>query len=297
MSDYNNIKVFYWTNTITNSDSFDDLEATLDENFNNYLVQRMDDYVLTVERFEVHLNNVPYYKAQETFEQIKIYDGVLINPGDELQVIDVTFNSFSLSDTISKLNSLILDIPNAPGNYINIDNGVFRLTNEGIVEFEKSTVNDLQILFPDYLNRILGLEFQNQDPTAAIIRSPIPRWDCGDSFQKIRISSNLPVYSDVVGQGRNNTLTDLSADISISASKDGSYSYTPRGRLIYNPQQRRYLNFTSPAPLNSLRITAEYVDIDNNSFPIQLRRGCSFSLKLGFWLKKTDTNEGKDESE
>jgi hypothetical protein len=275
----------YWTSNLTNTNSDGSyVDADINETFTSNLLENGGDYICAVERLELNLNGVPYYDGEYEGESIEIRatgaDGV--NPVDGLmQTINVTFKSYSLKNTIDQLNIMLA--AEAVNSTTTLGAFVFSLDADGFVTLSRTNSTNFYTVFPNRLNQILGLYNEVAGETNWI--SGEPRWDIGDSLQHIRLTSNLNLVSDTVGQAKTNILTDLSVNSSLSASSNGGYSYSSRDKMIYTPSEHRYLNFNSSAPVQIIRIVAEYVQPDNTSRVVQLPVGASFNIKLGFYQR------------
>lgn len=140
-----------------------------------------------------------------------------------------------------------------------------------------------------------------------------PRIDCGDQFNHILLTSTLPVISDTIESTESDVLTDISKNSTYAISinqpnryNNGSYFNTDaitdpngvnvgpngsswvmdiRGKLIYQPYQKRLLDLISSESMRYLTITAFYVDNDGNAKKVKLPPGGTFQVKLGFFMK------------
>jgi len=281
------LKTIYWTDSI-NNDKHDGStrNADINKTFTNNLIQQASDYICAVERLELNLNGIPYYDGEFNDETIEIkgsgdeVDGVLYDEETTYQSINFTSKAYSLPHLIDLMNSTLADIPvgspSSDGTYI------FSLDASGFVTLSRTNHDKYRIHFPLHLNNILGLynEVAEDDWT-----SEFPRWDIGDELQNIRISSNLNLVSDTVGQSKTNIVTDLSVGSSLSASSTGGYSFSSRDKLIYTPTNRRWLNFNSSAPIQTIRIYCEYVLPDGTARMVLLPHGAVFAIKLGFYKR------------
>ena len=277
------LSTMYWTKEISNLQSDGALvDADLDETFTKNLIEKANDWVVAVERFELSLNGVPYYGGVDNQEQIQIM--TIVANGDDTQhsTINCYFNSYSLPDTLAQLTSVFANqgiaSPAVAGNWKLTVNG------EGFISFTSDNYDDHYPVWPAKLNYILGL-FDN--PGIGIWSSNTPRWGCGDELDHIRIKSNLNIVSDTVGQEKTNIVTDLSIFTSQSASgeagDDKGYSYSARDKLIYTPNTRRYLNFNSTAPIQVIRVFCEQITPDGTTKMIRIPHGGVFNIKLAFF--------------
>lgn len=279
------------------------IPATITEEYRTPILAKADDYVCAVERFEISSNGVPYY--QQAPPPLNVVETVTITDtaGPNEDVL-VTFSSFSLPDTINKLQALMSTNPFELSSQVR-----WTVDSEGFVRVLVETgffmTKGIDLTNAPILNRILGLETDAAGATDTELVSPFPRWDCGDQLNHFRITSTLPTTSDSVGQGKSNILTDLSFPDTISASyaypADSSVfgapsvSYTQRQKVIYNPADRRFLNLRSSAPIGDITLTCEFVRPGGSTSVVSLPKGGEFTIKLGFWNMKAMVTQ-KDEN-
>lgn len=271
--------VVYWTRTLYNSDSIY-INSIMEQNFNSPIIQRADEYVLCVERFEISLNGIPFYDSSNG-ESISIYENT-----DEktIEYINLDQDSYSLNELIDKINAKVVESNLFSNAGFNIKVDQFGYISI-YLDYENYTIS-----LPTELNKILGMEEDDIPNDSGLWISRYPRFDCGDQIDHIRLVSNLDLVSDTIGQAKTNIITDIANSTSIASNKtmasdEYSYSFTPRQRLIYIPYERRILNFSSPIPIQTIRIYAEYVRSNGTSSIIKLPRGASFSIKLGFYKR------------
>ena len=307
MTSFNRYRAFFYTKGVHNK-GFDEskentplIEARIRETFRSSIVDKADNYVLAVERFEVGLNGIQFYEAGRFLaadgftapERIEITNLV----GVIQETNNITFGSFSLPETIIKLNELMQT------GGVESQGVAWSVDSEGFVRAKFNVVwlanNRLSLTNCPLMNQILGIETDTQDALQAAgateIKSPFPRWDTGDNLGHLRLTSNLPVVSDSIGQSKSNILTDLSFLEGIGASYsynaaapefvNPGVTYTQRQKVVYNPSERRYVNLRSSAPIDDIDITCEYVRQDGTSAIVELPKGSSFSVKLGFFSR------------
>lgn len=274
------LNVLYWTKTLLN-DNASELQAVMEQTFQSPIIQRANDYIMSVERFEVNLNGVPFYSSSNNESIIVAADE------KDYQEIALTKDVYSLPDLIDYLNGLLDE--QDPTSYSKLYNLGFTLEANGFVTMSFTNFATLTITLPTILNHILGIESEDIDDAEIFVTSRYPRWDIGDMIDHIRLVSNLDLVSDTVGQARTNIVTDVAVPSSISQSIVGisseNYSINQRQKLNYTPFERRYLNFSSPVPIQTIRVYAEYVLSDGSSYIINLPRGASFSVKFGFYYR------------
>ncbi len=145
-------------------------------------------------------------------------------------------------------------------------------------------------------------------------RTKYSRIDAGNIPSIIQVRTNLPFESDQVNSARTNIATDfalaaassisynyivptniyphpttIGANINYPSPVIGNYgwSFNNGGVILYNPNERRWLNFSAPTPVTAIRIWVEYVLNDGETVRIvPLPKGCKFSIKLGFYKKE-----------
>jgi hypothetical protein len=277
------LNTLYWTKELanTNHDTGKLIDADLNETFTANLLEQASDWVVAVERFEVSCNAVPYYDGafnQESWDLYNIgddWDDPLVAPVQQMNIAGLV--SYSLHDTIQQLDDLF----GAAGGFIGAGNYSIRIDNEGIVTLDRTNQAAYKSKIPAKLNYILGLHDEVADNEW---KSAYPRIGCGDELDHIRISSNLDLISDTIGQAKTNIVTDLSISASISSNAN-SFSWSPRDKVIYNAAERRYLIFNSSAPVQVIRLFVEYVQPDGTERKLQLPVGGVFNVKLGFYQR------------
>lgn len=279
------------------------IEAILQDSFRSSMIEKADDWVVAVERFEININGIPYYPqgpvlgvgAVETLTVTLIGGAAAEAPAS----FALNFDAFSIPDCITNLNLRAT----ATGS-VSMGATLFSIDHEGYTRIT-ATVDWWQRYRFDFtnaprMNRILGLNVTAEGQQAVedgglgYLQSKSPRWDCGDDLDHLRIDTNLPTVSDTIGQAKSSVLTDLSFGAAIGASfpyqnatglraATPSANYSQRQRIIYNPQERRYLNLRSSAPIDDIQVTCEYVRQNGDAAIVPLPIGASFSVKLGFF--------------
>lgn len=126
------------------------------------------------------------------------------------------------------------------------------------------------------------------------VYSHLPRSSLGDSMSYLALTSNLPVAHDSQGQAQINILTDFAVpDV-------WQRTYTPqnnaqmtangialesRDRIIYNPNQYRFIDLQAPVPIYNILIQAQYVSNSGVHKIVQLPFGATFAVKLVFFKR------------
>lgn len=278
------LNTLYWTKELSNtSDDGVLLDADLNETFTANLLEQASDWVVAVERFEVSLNAVPYYDGDFNNENWYIYN-VGDNPEDPgtapVQTMACNFVGYSLDDLLTNINNAFATT--VGGQPINAGGYNITINKEGFITLDRTNSAAFKSVIPPKLNYILGLF--GEVAGVQMWRSKYPRIGVGDELDHVRISSNLDLISDTVGQTKTNIVTDLSIGSSISASANG-FSWSPRDKLIYTPNERRYLIFNTSAPVQVIRMFVEYIQPDGTERKLQLPAGGIFNIKLGFYQR------------
>lgn len=140
------------------------------------------------------------------------------------------------------------------------------------------------------------------------------RLDVGIIPTMIQLRSNLPFESDQVSQAKTNIVTDFnivantstgigytisptrqnqgervdpfSGDSFTSQPASGTISQGCGSMIVYNPPERRWLNFSAPIPIYYIRLWVELVYNNPDEVrKVSLPPGGKFSIKLGFYLR------------
>lgn len=289
--------VLYWSGGFT-ADA-DDEKAYIEQDFLNPILARASDYLVCVERCEINLNAISFYRSAGTFaDTITLWDtqsSVLIPKGTATMPACATFLDF-LEKTEYTIQQLMLaapaNDPAAPEFRIDID-------RNGYVRCRHRLWNRFKIIFGDNLARILGFsEIPNLAAPpggfvagTATFKSRYPRLDVGDELGHVVLTTNLPVVSDRVGQVKTNVIADfaissvntMSEAVQVADRGTSTYSHSPRQRMIYVPNQRRFLNMNAASPVYRFGIRAHYVDADQVMRELPLPIGGIFNVKLGFY--------------
>lgn len=226
---------------------------------------------------------------------------------------------YSLQDIITYLNQQkLLVVSNTQDNV-----GRFTLDADGCIVYQCDTngVNERFIgnnciqFASETLASIFGLPTSNTignawyttysqyDATETYykFKTKYSRIDAGNIPSSIQLSSNLPFESDQVNTAKSNIATDFALAISSTNSTSYNYnnidtrgyvntisgfswSFNNGGMIVYNPNERRWLNFSSPTPITQIRLWILYVNNDGISTQVVLPKGCKFSIKMGFYL-------------
>ena len=139
------------------------------------------------------------------------------------------------------------------------------------------------------------------------------RIDAGNIPAIIQVRTSLPLESDQINTAKFNIATDFSltqaSSVSTSYTLDKNtpvtdvpeitpklsyinkvngmgWNFNVGGMILYQPNERRWLNFNSSSPIFNIRIWIEYVTQDGTIAKVKLPYGCKFSIKLGFYQKE-----------
>lgn len=282
------------TGVDSNGDVTVTIPAELEQTYDSPMIYKANDYVMAVERLEVNTNGVPFYNGSALLETIKVNTVAGVFDSEAV----MAFDGYSLADTIQLINIAFLaatstNISEHVTVSVNTEGFVIMKCSDFITNTWAAFLN-FDMTNAPILNRILGLnptDIVNASPSLLV--SLFPRWDCGDNLSFLRITSNLPTVSDVVGQSSTNVLTDLYFAKNLSASYNyaagdatfgtSAISYSQRQKIVYNPTVRRFINLRSSGPIDNIVIRIQAVSSDGVSTVIPLPIGCEFTIKLGFW--------------
>lgn len=261
------------------------------------LLERASDFMVAVERMEVNTSGIPFYDASDTpnpanRENIIIRSRLSAILPVTTQAIDL--NAYSLPHLFDILNSYDYKDPNDDVEF----NMTFSLDKDGFIVvtlLDDRTFTNIQVEFPARLNQILGISTAQQYIGYDSCSSLYPRVDCGDDFDHLIIQTTLPTVSDQVGNVKLNVLTDFAVPSSYSNSlaygADGNLtragiSTNMRQKIIYTPNERRYINLNGGFPVYDIRCDLYYVNNSDILKRVILPYGCAFEIKLGFYLRQ-----------
>lgn len=309
MTSLSRLKPFYVSLSVRNNqinaatfdfNSADDIIlANVNTNFRQPIMEKASDYLCAVERMELNLNGVPFYDGSNftSLTYVQNQETLIIRsritPSMTWPYI-LSQSAYSLSHLFEILNSINYQDPN--------DNTIFNLTwslnKDGFTVVSivgGKTFTRFQIEIPRRLNEILGISTDRQINGRTSVDSAFPRIDCGDDLDHVILITNLPTNSDSLGNVKNQVLTDFSSPSQYSNSlaygADGTlirsgFTTNIRQKIIYNPNERRYLELLGDFPITNIQVQAMYVNQDGTQKNVPLPLGASFELKLGFYLKQ-----------
>ena len=272
------------------------INATIKEQYNAPIVDKASDFLVAVERMELSLNGVPFYDGgEQNPETILVRSRRNLNLTYETDPL--TTSSFSLSHLFELLNQVNFEDPYDASEF----KCTFSVTRDGfiVVTLIDTNFNNIQLEFPRRLNMILGISTANQfiDPIKpwTETESSYPRIDLGDDLDHIILVSSLPTNADSLGNVHFPVLTDFSSPSeysnSLTYAENGTlvkagFSTNIRQKVIYTPNERRYLELIGDFPIKDVEITAYYLSVDNIVKHVVLPIGAGFEIKLGFYLKQ-----------
>lgn len=274
------LSTLYWTQSLYNTEEDgSSINADVDQTFTKNLLDKANDWIVAVERFELSCNGIPYYSGEEHQEEVIVMRRVSGADNTEETRVLIDFNAYSIPDLIDRINEAF-----GENNTTRDADFELEIDNDGYIYFTKTDL-DFYPVWPAKLNYILGLIDDEDNDISNTVDwvSEFPRWGMGDELDHITIKSNLNLVSDTIGQEKTNIVTDLSVPANLSASSDGGYAYSARDKLIYTPSERRYLNFNSTAPVQVIRLYCEYTSPDGAKRMVKLPHGGVFNIKLAFF--------------
>lgn len=263
--------------------------ASISETYNSPIVEKASDYLVAIERMELSINAIPFYDSTKS-EIIR----VVSRPDNQL-IYEYTFedNAYSLSHLFTLLNTIKWKDPND----LNYEfSATFSIDKDGFIIFTliQNNFDLLYFEFPRRLSQILGISSDRQLSGTHSASSPYPRVDLGDDLDHLLISSNLPTFSDAIGNVKKNILTDFSVPTDYSNGMqynvngeliESSFSTSMRQKIIYTPNERRYLELIGDFPINQIDVQVFYLNQDEEIKPVHLAYGGNFEMKIGFFLK------------
>lgn len=305
---FSRLRTKYFTRNVysqATSDGVGTRDAVIEQSFNTPLIDNAQEWVIAVERFEIALNGIPFFDGDDVGGASDFtMDNYAVLTGANRGTWTFNFKAYSLRDFIYKANVVFSDLTRcvAWGDAGALPNPSLRLSlsGDGFISIEDTNLNDYNIQWSPKINAILGFNVTNRGG-GGTWTSEFPRWDTADRIDHIRITSNLGITSDNVGQSHTNILTDIAPFQTYSnscpnglvspAHTTETYSYSPRQKIIYVPQERRYLNVLFPSSIIQIRVAAEYVYWDHAtgtevSTVVQLPQGTAFAIKLGFYSRQ-----------
>lgn len=268
--------------------------AIVNQVFNDPIVPKASDYLVAIERLELNLNGIPFYNGTpaETIYVTSRADNTVQT------AVVVNLNAYSLTHLFEQLNSMVFRDPTNANPLTNTFRATFAVNKDGFVVVTLlggMTFTSFVIDFPRRLNMILGISRFVQFIGETACKSSLPRIDMGDDLDHLILRTNLPVYSDSLGNVKTNVMTDFAVPSvysnSMSYGANGSliaagFTTNMRQKVIYNPTERRYLELVGDFPIQQISIECIYVDPSHDVKRVIIPFGGIFEVKLGFYLKQ-----------
>lgn len=270
------------------------IRSKITTNFSQPIMEKASDYLVAVERFELSLCGVPFYDASNfdtNRETLTIRSR--ITPSNQWDYI-LFQSAYSLSHLFEILNSIVYTDPEDLTTF----NLTWSINKDGFTVISiigGKTFSRFQIEIPRRLNMIIGISIGRQIAGRTAVDSAFPRVDLGDDLDHILLTTNLPTYSDSLGNVKNAILTDFSSpsqysnSLAYGAQGDlvrNGFTTNIRQKVIYTPSERRYLELNGDFPIQNIFVEAMYVNPDGLQKYVPLPLGGSFELKLGFYLRQ-----------
>lgn len=262
--------------------------AEVSMNFNSPIIDKASDYLVCVERLCISTNGIPFYDGQEQpYENVELYSKQSLT--SNLYQVPT---SYSLTELLSNLNDIAWINPQ--GNVaVNMS---FSITSDGYIYISTNGVNWnlMELRFPRRLNKILGISTAQMIDGQDYCYSLFPRIDAGDDLDHIMLRTNLPTHTDAIGNSRQSILTDFAppSQYSNSLSYEDDLKMTSTGftsnirqKMIYNPNERRFLELIGDFPIQDIVVEVFYMNTDDVLKRVVLPFGCVFEIKLGFYRK------------
>lgn len=292
--------VVYWTGHLRNSTE-KEINASIHQIYDTPIIDNPSLYMVTVERAEISMNGIPFYLRGDPG-----LDDITITYDDTTTLsMRLPVPVYSLIELVQALNAMLASHDPAEISrtkfIINADGSITWDWFQVVVINQPNTIpvelQGARYVMNESLSAILGLlSTPTVAETAVLLESSGPRFDAGDQLDHMFIITNLPVVSDRLGQRRLRVLADFkpssshTTSIAITGagviSPDFAHSFSPRQMMVYNPNERRYVTMNSNAPIDQVEMEGMYTDQDGNTHPIRLPKGCTFNLKVAFYLKK-----------
>jgi len=277
------------------------MEAVAKTQFNAAIIDKASDFLCAIERMEVSTNGIPFYDGDQLpREQITVRSRTNLLAAPTVTP-DLDTSCYSLTHLFEYLNSLVFNDPNGGADF----RCTFSVSKDGFIILtllDGKDFNQIQIEFPRRLNMILGLSTAVQEIDASLPPAPFteaqssfPRVDLGDDLDHIILQTNLPTNSDALGNAKLQVLTDFSSPTQYSNSMaygangtlvKAGFTSNIRQKLVYTPNERRYLELVGDFPIQDIEIACWYISIDGTIKRVVLPLGGSFEIKLGFYLRQ-----------
>lgn len=271
------------------------IEAIAITQFNAAIIDKASDFLVAIERMELNSNGIPFYDAGQDLKEVITIQSKI--DGSEIDTDPLLDSAYSLTHLFEILNTVSFIDPYDLSQF----RCTFSISKDGFIILtllDGQDFNKVTIKFPRRLNMILGIGTADQvqhTPSYTEVNSFYPRVDLGDDLDHIILQTNLPTNSDALGNAKLQVLTDFSVPSNYSNSLaygangtlvKAGFTSNIRQKIIYTPNERRYLELIGDFPIQDITIQAYYRSTDNLIKIVPLPLGGSFEIKLGFYLKQ-----------
>lgn len=276
-------KYVFYLNFRTLGSRTKDIFCESEQNFKfSQLLEKANDYVLSVERFQVPIQAIPM--LQTILAAIQLVPKTAV----ALQVFN-SVQTFSIYDFLNSVNSFY-------GGFI------VSMSPDGrfVIDFDDFTNYSILLdpLIADIfdMDQSIGLALVG---TNRVIGAS-PAFDRFDQLYKIQISSELGlsgVQQEILSTDIfKNLLTDFILPSTYVMSYNGELGIAPNGQysLTYNTRQdlnfnassnRRFIMMRSSAPIQNIKVSVQAIYRDGTTHNIPLPPRSVFELKIAFWKK------------
>ena len=245
----------------------------------------------------------------EVVDVAGVQDGVIAGTIANPNPIDIgqIFSIGELIETVNSVNTILINDGSIAKFHCSISrNGFVRLSFNKFPKYYVVFGRRLAQLFgvPQIFRMTeaetiakVGVNWNDSTETK-VLEGNVSVFDRCIRNRSILIESDLPIVSDIIGQGLANVITDFVFPTDYTQSYQGTsdptdetesdrvnISYPPPQRIVYTPSIRRFLEFQSPIEISRIMIRANYVSFNGVIHRWTLRPGEFFAIKLGLYLK------------
>ena len=279
----NSGKYVFYLNFRTLGSRTEDIFCESEQNFKfSQLLEKANDYILSVERFQVPIQAIPMLQTINAAIQLIPKTAVALQVYNSIQ-------TFSLYDFLNSVNSFY--------------NGfIVSMSPDGRFVIDFDDFSNFSILLDPLIADIFDMD---QSIGLSLVGSnriigASPAFDRFDQLYKIQISSELGlsgVQQEILSTDIfKNLLTDFILPSTYDMSYSGELGIAPNGQynLVYNTRQdlnfnassnRRFIMMRSSAPIQNIKVSVQAVYRDGTTHNIPLPPRSVFELKLAFWKK------------
>jgi len=251
-------------------------------------IERADDYICSVERFNIPLQGVPF--RPYLVAAVKLVPVGLLE--DALGTVVYNLNeTFSIAGFLTELNQLRVGLE-------------FILTNDGRIKIRYDAFSTYYILLSDKLKDILNMPVRQvgavdgSTADGASFTGSAVILDKVDQLEDVQLEvTGLPVRSEFLeNETRGYIISDFvaagSTSISVNLSNETTIppefglSFSPRQNLVLTPSHRRFIDLEGGSPIYDVTVTAVAIYTDGSRNEIVLPPESKFTVKLMFVKKK-----------